>query len=525
MPSLPWLCVPLAAALGLAPPQGVEARPDWLPGSNLWGSRGIYRLDSAHPLRHGALVFAASAELGVGNGLFVPGDSALLHAERLYVSYAPLPGFEVALSEGIRGTAYHQGFYEEFVQTLGDPTLHLKYSGAPVAALPNVGAGVATTLLIPSAVQNSGLVARALTWTTSALVTYWFTKNVEITANLGYSLNESRNLQGAPDDTHRLTLGIDQSMHHFAYGVGAQTRFDALSFASLAPFIELSGDAALGHRAPQQPVRGSLGIKAYSVDDHLIEVSLGADVRLNGAPATATSYPGIQPWALFIQASVHLFDTAPVIGPSLCSTNSDCGLNQVCDNNMCVIIKEVEHEVIREVVKTQATFIISGKVVDDQTGLAVPDTVLNVGGYEDTPLSVDYKTGGFKSFPLATGNGLVQLRATAPRYRTTVETLARGAAGEEKTVTLRLTRDDASTKGTLSGSVKDGHTGQAIARALLFVPSIGLKIPCDAEGRFRVPVMVGKYDVLITAAGYVTQRKRVDIREGDVIILDIDMHK
>jgi hypothetical protein len=149
-----------------------------------------------------------------------------------------------------------------------------------------------------------------------------------------------------------------------------------------------------------------------------------------------------------------------------------------------------------------------------------------VSGFEGTPLSVDRNTGAFTSFPLPCKGGLAQIVATAPRYRRTEVTFARGKPGEVKRVVIDLPRDDVARFGTLRGSLKDARTGKPVQEGVVFVPGLNQRISANpGDGRFLARVQAGRWDILVSAPGYETQRKHVIISDGDVIILDLDLHR
>jgi hypothetical protein len=57
------------------------------------------------------------------------------------------------------------------------------------------------------------------------------------------------------------------------------------------------------------------------------------------------------------------------------------------------------------------------------------------------------------------------------------------------------------------------------------VPEVGLTVRADHRGRFKIPLPPGSYTVFIDAAGFVTQRKTVRVRNGEQNIYNVDLQR
>jgi uncharacterized membrane protein len=102
--------------------------------------------------------------------------------------------------------------------------------------------------------------------------------------------------------------------------------------------------------------------------------------------------------------------------------------------------------------------------------------------------------------------------------------MPKGAEGETKVVTFKLTSLGKDAVGELKGSLKDARSGVPV-KGEVFIPLIQKKFQADGEGKFSASMKAGRYQVLISAKGYTTQKKEIEIRPGDVVILNVDLSK
>ena len=168
-----------------------------------------------------------------------------------------------------------------------------------------------------------------------------------------------------------------------------------------------------------------------------------------------------------------------------------------------------------------ATYVIEGVVTDRVTGQPIPDASVQIGNAA-SPMAVDRKTGEFKSWPLPVGQGLVEVRVDAPGYRGVKEMTPQGGDGEVRKVALQLDPANVPLTGEIRGKIANAKTGRKVS-ADVFVPALKIKVQSDKNGEFSVTVTPGEYDVIISAKGLVSQKKRLKVRPGDVLILNVDM--
>jgi len=66
--------------------------------------------------------------------------------------------------------------------------------------------------------------------------------------------------------------------------------------------------------------------------------------------------------------------------------------------------------------------------------------------------------------------------------------------------------------------------GKAVGARIRIEPP-GTETRVDDKGSFQIDVPPGSYDIVVEAAGYVTQRRRVQVEPQGVVILNADLVK
>jgi hypothetical protein len=486
-------------------------------GSNAWGGRGLYRGISAFSLNPYALVLTVGDAYFRAHNVFARGDTDAQSMQQLHLTFSPVEGLEVALSQYAMANRY-DGAATRALQVQGSPMVRLKYGYAPI---PDLAVGVYVGLQLPTSAQGTGLQTQAFNLPMSILVSYALLDRVEFVGNLGYTLDHSAKLFGTrtPDELARFAYGVNQ-VSPLTYALGAQGHLSAGDVVDFAPYVEFTGGMGFGKAATHvnSPFRGTLGLKLYLTQSRSVELSGGADMRLGGAPQASSPFSGEPPWQVFGQVSFHVNDRRPARPgrrtAGACATSADCAEGLSCVQRSCtLLVHEAAH----------TTFVLAGAVVDGATGEPVANARLTFADFENTVLAGDIRTGQFASWPLATGDAPLSVRIEAPGYGTATQLLPRGQTGEVKQVTLRMDPSAQQAQGVIRGSIKDGHTGRPVPHATAFIPLAGKQMQAADDGTFDAQVQVGVYQVLISAKGYVTQRKQVRVREGDVVIINADL--
>jgi hypothetical protein len=489
------------------------------------GTVGVHRIEAAKPLGAGELVLTIGGEYSVSESLIVEGDTNERQVQRLTVAWSPVEALEVFLSQKSL-TNNNDAFEPGTIQILGDPSFGLKFSQALSDML---GVGAVVDIMLPTSPRGSGLKPDAYRLTLLAAATVSPTSNISASLNAGYVLDNTNDLFVRDiEPVQRYSAGIAKTNQIIA-GVGIATDFAVAGFLGVGPFVEVHAGIGSGTEMSENPIIGTGGIKLYPSSRALMEVTLGGDYRLSGAPTPEANLPGLPPWEIFGRVTAHLgfAGDEPVKvagGPQSCTADAQCSGGQSCLDNMCVTVKEVTKEVVKEVSKAAPTFTVEGAVFDEESGDPISSATVSISGTGTSALAVDPKTGKFKSYGLPTGEGLVQLKAEAPGFRPSESTMPKGADGESKVVTFKLTSLGKDAVGELKGSLKDGRSGNPV-KGEIFIPVLAKKFQADVEGKFNASMKAGRYQVLISARGYATQKKEIDIRAGDVVILNVDLNK
>jgi len=224
---------------------------------------------------------------------------------------------------------------------------------------------------------------------------------------------------------------------------------------------------------------------------------------------------GIPAWEIFARISGHLGSWLLFRAPSgatSCVRDDDCASGMTCVASTCV----------EQVIRSAATFKIAGKVLAKGSNAPVDGATVTISGFETTPVAVNRKTGGYVSFALPCGEGLMQLTVAADGFRQEQKVVPRGADQEVKTVDFALASSTELLTAELRGTLKNAANGQPIP-GIVFVPALDLEIPTDEGGHFHAVLKAGRYQVLISSPRYLTQKKDVQLHGGDVVIFDADM--
>ena len=497
------------AILCMPAPVAAQA-PDitWLQASNAWGALGLEHLESAAPVPAGKLTAAAHTTFYSTSGLFVVGDAASGQHTQLTVLWAPLEGFELGA-----GANYITSTYQTFgvfsLQTFGSPAVHLRYSRSIV---PGLAVGLSAHGCIPTSSETGALLPKAYSAWAQAMASYHVAPWLEVSANVGYGLDNSR-LQFNSRPTAQRLLALDVlAGNHLHAGLGALFGVTAGPLL-LRPFLEVSGDVLGG-----TVVRASGGLKGMLAFMQMVELSVGADLRLVGTPGSQANVGGLPLWQGLVQLTAHfLIGSSNSTVNRSCERDSDCPGEFVCRQLVCTR----EHEVVRIEEVQRPTFVVRGLVLDTSTHARVRrDARLTVEGF-DTPILAD-NTGAFTSWPLPARMPLI-LHVTAPGYEPLALPLEPGNPTEVRTLELGLKEVAVPRGGRVKGTVLDGRTGKPLAGATVALPALQKHVDANAAGFYDMQVPTGPNDLLISAPGHVTQRKRLDVDQGDVLQINVDL--
>jgi hypothetical protein len=495
----------------------------WTAGSSERGTRGVNRVEAAVPMPDGTWVLTASGRFSHNSSLLADGDTDTFSGASFVLAWQPIELLALTASWNVVSNKNDMAD-PRTTQSLGDPTLGIKLTHVFGQRL---GVGLNSVLTLPTSAGGSGLAPKAFILDSRALVSYSPQQWLSLSANAGYRLDNTKKIFGNREisSAQRYTAGIAEKGQMVA-GIGADTFFLFGEKAAAGPFAEVTGMFASGAKSE---LLASLGGRLQPAGKNVVDITVGADIRVSGKPPqTLPTLPGLAPWMIFARLSVYLGHGADegsgviVQTKNTCSDDDDCGKGQQCLDHVCTVTREVVREVTREVAKAEATFVIDGAVFDQTSGEVVSSAIITLSGYEQSPLAVDYKTGKFRSFPIPVGEGLMKVSVSAPNYRAADQTIPRGSGDSVQTVVFKIQSLGEQALGQMKGSLKDGRSGKPL-KGDIFIPALSKRIQADKDGNFEAELKAGRYQVLISAPKYVTQKKEIEIRAGEVVILNLDM--
>jgi hypothetical protein len=494
------------------------------------GLAGIERLLAPKGLPVGDMVLALTGEYMQATGLPVSDHRHQRLTARAALALSPLAGLDLAL--GWFGSAdKHSPGFPEPVVGLGSPSLLIKV-GRDFAK--ELGLGLAAQLMVPTAGSGMRLAPEAFVLTATALASLQLTKAVTLAANAGYRLDNSRKVLAVdPDPTRDTILRFDTDVaksNAAVVGLGIEGALSLSERLHLAPLLEASAAIHQGNALKDNPLRLTAGAKLLASLNNPLEIVVGADWRLSGAPGVNNRAAGIPPWQLFARLAAHLGQgpkpaAVACAGPRACVASADCQANETCGEGVCLRVKEVAREVVKEVVREIAkptpTFTLSGQVANALNKTPISGATIKFSGFESTALGTNQK-GEFEGWPMPVDEALLQVTVTAPGFQALQQTLSKGTPGQVVRLALAMQPVDANMPAELRGLVQDENSGRPLA-ALILIPTLGKKIRVDAQGTFAEKIPAGRYNVLVSAAGYASQGNPVNVRPGEVVILNIDL--
>jgi hypothetical protein len=546
------VCATLLPAAALAQPPSVgtsapapekdAASVAWPTGSSGHGTRGVHRVEGAVAHPAGDIVLTIGGQYSVASDLFEEGDTNERHAQQISILFVPIDNLELWLRQSMVSNR-NDAFEPATTQNIGDPTFGAKYS---FPLTPELGVGGGVVFMLPTSAKGTGLNPSAFVLDIFAAASYKATSWLGVHFNAGYRLDNTDDIFNRTIlPVQRFTAGISQENAILA-GLGVDTFFRIGDEMAIGPFAEFSAGLVTAEFS-ESPMRATLGAKWFPFGEDAVDVAIGGDFALAGTPVNDGVMAGIPPWELFGHLTAHLNPPEPEVvaapnmtscitddqcpsgqacadgycarvireGPATCGTDSDCSDGQVCESGFC------------GTVRTEAvpTFSIKGGVFDQTSGDPVGNATVAFSGVEGSALAVEYKTGNFTSWPIEAGEGLVKVTASAPGYRPTEQTVPKGKKGEIKEVAFKIQSLGEAATGEIKGSLKDSRNGKAVRKGQIFIPILNQKIKTDKEGKFTATVKAGRYQVLISGKKYVTQKKEIEIRAGDTVILNLDMSR
>ncbi len=119
-------------------------------------------------------------------------------------------------------------------------------------------------------------------------------------------------------------------------------------------------------------------------------------------------------------------------------------------------------------------------------------------------------------------SGPLEVSATLQGYKPGAE-VASIAPGKTAELPIALVKEEQKAPATITGIVRSKRGGAPIA-AELSIPQARINTRADQRGAFTFRVEGGTYTIVISAPGFLTQTKRVTVKEGDQTIFNVDLH-
>ncbi len=484
----------LVAALCYGP-AGVRAEDAPL-GSTRLALPGVVRVGVAEPGRAGSTA-AAFAGYGYTEEVLGTGDSHHRAFGSLALSARFLPWFSSSLLlKGRYDTHLDGPGGEDDDGLVGDPRLVLR-AGGEVGSGFVVGAQLGVWLPgqdFPSVVLD------ALSLDAEALAAYrrrfGARTSLTLATRAGYRLDRSA---GSAETLDRLSradrLGLELSdFDAVLLGVGS-----VLQLRRLELLAEVTSDWLVGDGAPDfeySPLRVSGGGRWRLGQESDWRLHLLAELTLSNRPEVAQGEPlvAIEPrlsasagltynWAWFSASSDPYRAVRQVEGPGGSGPQTS----------------------------------YRGRVTDDE-GQPMQGVTVTLAHESETKEKVSDQGGNFIFDALPVGNFTVAVKHEG------YQVYQRGfqlSEGENKDSSIALTR--IVPQGQLRGFVRS-FAGEGLVADIRVLP-LGTEVETHDDGSFEVDITPGKYEVIIRARGYRKQRRTVEVEEGGVTLLNIDMRR
>jgi hypothetical protein len=491
---------PAATAATSAP----QARPEPVaPGSP--ASLQVVRVLDGRGLPQGSFALLTGGAFSYTENMFNDGSPDSQFGARGAVLVAPLDFALVGVGFGTLAN-HHEVRNPQVSQTVGDPSLILR-GGALL--MPWLSLGGQLEVLLPTEGRGFGLAFDAVTPKLTLAAGYHAPFGLNANLNLNARWLRSELAFDTPLDPILRYSAQVANTPSVGAGLAVDYRIALLEVVSLAPFVETGLDAAIvavdTSRALAANVGGGLRL-GLGPDDALL-LTAGAEYAFLRPDALAVDVPAVAPWAVNFGAS-YRFD--PFARPG-----------EVAPPPPPVELppKEIIKEVVKEV--PAPTGRIKGSVVDATARTPVVDAVVEVVGADASPLTVNGADGTFVTFPLE-ANRPFKLRAVATGYDAG-EINAMVGADAVRTIEIPLTKTGAVQFGEIRGTIK-GANGAPLEASIVVTGLKDGRFKTDAAtGAFSFQAPVGDHSVAVGAPGYRTQKKKIRIRPGDVVILNVDL--
>ena len=494
--------VGLACAAAISS-QGLAARAEDRPqGDTDWALPGFSRVSLVAPSDTvPRLSFAATAAYGRTEAL--SGEVGPHHRARSAVAASVLPVSWLAFALRLDGRVdIHprddMGSDKTFV---GDPRLSMRVGGE-LDALPEIGrhlAGLglgAEVILYAPGADAPSLVPRALSLDVTGLASYRFDEiGVTVATEIGYRRDRSANVVDRPEAIRqgdRVGLGLSE-FDALLLGVGG-----AFRTGPFEAFGELTWDVLLGELSPSattSPMRLSAGAR--------LEVTPGIDVELLGewVPSSRPElgiYRPLVPIEPRLSAAVGLRARIP-----LAERPPEPQTERGVEDREVTPVAPVRRIFRGRIIDADGTPLTGAEVRVEREGLTVGRATTGADGryvIEDVP------------------EPPVRVVVAAEGFEARVMDL-RTDQGPPAAIPLT----PAAPVGWLRGIVRS-YDDEPVQATILIEPA-GEAFETGEDGTFELELGVGTYEISIEAEGYYSQRRRVDVEDNGVTVVNADLRR
>jgi hypothetical protein len=458
------------------------------------------RVLTAGPGRTGPTLLA-SGGYGYTESVLGAGDAHHRIAGALTLDERPLPWLDLALRLDGRYDAHVFPGQPTDTGMVGDPRLYVRVDkGWPSGLRLGARAGLWLPGRNAPSLQASALAPEILGIASYAPAS----TAIALTANVGYRLD--RSARSAPDAAQlgpgdRLALGVS-AFNEVLVGVAA-----TLGRGPAQGFVEVSADLLVGSGAP--PLQSSpifLGGGGRFALTRNLRFEAGVEVSPSSRPDTGPTAP-LVPIPPRFSAWVGLafrFDGAPPPPAPPPSAPSPA-----------VVASPVvpKTELAGRIVPADG-----GKLAAVRLEVTAGDSTREVAVDENGQFTLEGKPGDELTFAAEatgylTGRATVTLTAGNNKLELTLE--RRPPQGQIRGLVRSLRGAPVAADISIESGTDDASSGSGAARE---------PARRRAEsGRFEVDVPPGRYRVTISASGYQTQQRKVDVEENGVTVLNVDL--